>query len=97
MEKEVIRFNELPDMTEKYLSLCRSLDDLDIIKSDLYEIEGISKEKFDGALGALDKPVYLKFHEKLCCAIAELEAANSLLLSLALSLMNHSDEFPFRY
>ena len=51
MENEVIRYDELPNMTEKYLSLCRSLDDLDVIKSDLYKIEGISKEKFDGALG----------------------------------------------
>ena len=97
MENEVIRYDELPDMTEKYLSLCRSLDDLDIIKADLYKIEGILKQKFELALGALDKPVYLKLHEKLCYALAELEAANSLLVSLALSLMNHSDEFPFRY
>ena len=97
MEKEVIRYDELPDMTEKYLSLCRSLDDFDIITSDLYKIEGILKEKFDGALRALDTPVYTKLNEALAGAVAQLETAYSYMKSLALSLMNHSDKYTFNF
>ena len=96
-EKEVIRFNELPDMTEKYLSLCRSLDDFDCVTSYLYEIQGILKEKFDGVLSALDIPIYTKLNENLACAVAQVEASYSLMKSLSLSLVNYSSEFPFSF
>ena len=96
-ETEVIRFDELPDMTEKYLSLCRSLDDFDILTSYLYEIQGVLKEKFDGALRAIDNPVYFKLIEALAGASAQLECAYSFMKSLSLSLMNYSAEYPFSF
>ena len=97
MEKEIVRYSELPNMDEKWLSLCASLDDLDYIKDTLYDLEGINKEKFEFALDEPDNRIYMKFHEKLCETVANLESAISFMKSLAFSLMNFSGEYPFRY
>ncbi len=78
MKKEILRFSELPNM-EKWLSLCASLDDLDYIKDTLHDFEGINKEKFEFAFGILDNQIYMKFHEKLCETVSNLEVLRSLI------------------